>query len=294
MKKKRADHVWDVPPSARGKPARLTVATCQFPVSHDINANLTHMLDLIARTASAGADVVHFPECALSGYGAATWPSWDEFEWATLNAAMDRIAGAARAHAIWIVTGSVHWDHAHTRPTNALFVFDDTGAIAGRYDKRRCSINDLRAFAPGDTPLSLDIKGVRCGFLICLDWAFPELWQEHAGKVDLVFHSCYTDNVSRDRIEAHTIQPLIQGYAWLYQYAVSSSNSCRPQQNFPSFWIERTGHHGGSAARDETGFILNMLTDDPELDAFCQRVLEFRRSASDGSLYAPYLEANKA
>nr|WP_281410099.1 carbon-nitrogen hydrolase family protein [Phyllobacterium myrsinacearum] len=271
----------------------MTVATCQFPVSHDISANLTHMLDLVASASSAGADVVHFPECALSGYGAATWPSWDDFEWATLNSAMDRIAEAARAHAIWIVTGSVHWDPAHVRPTNSLFVFDDKGAIAGRYDKRRCSTNDLRAFAPGTTPLTVDIKGVRCGFLICLDWAFPELWQEHAGKVEMVFHSCYTDNVSRDRIEAHTIQPLIQGYAWLNQYAISSSNSCRPRQNFPSFWIERTGHRGGTATPDATGLILNALTDDPELDAFCERVLEFRRSASDGSLYAPYLEANK-
>ncbi|MGH9915568.1 MAG: carbon-nitrogen hydrolase family protein, partial [Pyrinomonadaceae bacterium] len=68
---------------------------------------------------------------------------------------------------------------------------------------------------------------------------------------------------------------------------------CRPRQNFPSFWIERTGHHGGRATADETGLILNALTDDPELDAFCKQVLDFRRSATDGSLYAPYLEAQK-
>lgn len=152
-------------------------------------------------------------------------------------------------------------------------------------------MNDLRAFAPGDQQLIVTIEGVKCGFLICLDWAFPELWQGYAGQVELVFHSCVSDKVQWDRIEAHTIHPLLQSYAWLFQYAVSCSNSCRPRQNFASFWIERSGHACEPMARDHTGFIANVLADEPEQDRFFDMVRQFRVSASDGSLYAPHLPA---
>lgn len=172
-----------------------------------------------------------------------------------------------------------------------MLVFDRQGKEIGRYDKQRCLVNDLRAFAPGDQSLLIDIEGVRCGALICLDWAFPELWQSYAGQVELVFHSCVSDRQKRDKIAAHTIPPLMQGYAWLHQFAISISNSCRPIQDFPSFWIERSGHKGNFADRDKIGFSLNALADDPDQDRFFEMIRHFRTSATDGSLYAPYREA---
>lgn len=278
-------YTWDTPPSASGAPARLTVATCQIPVGHGIPGNAARIDDLVRRAAAAGADVAHFPECALSGYGPESWPDWRGFAWAELDAAVARVRAAARRSGIWVVTGSVDREDESARPTNAVLVIDRGGAIVGRYAKRRCSVNDLRAFAPGHRPLALDIEGVRCGFLVCLDWAFPELWREHAGTAELVFLSCVSDGSRRERNPAHTIPPLMQSYAWLFQYAVSVANSCRPRQDFPSFWVERSGHVGKSARRDETGLVLNALADDPEQDRFFDMVRRFRASATDGSLY---------
>jgi predicted amidohydrolase len=280
-------YTWDTPPSASGAPSRLRVATCQFPVSHDIGRNLAQTVGLIGQAAAAGADVAHFPECALSGYGPAYWPHWRGFGWAALAAAMDAVGAAAREAGVWVVIGTVHRSEPTARPTNALMVLDRQGAVAGRYDKRRCSINDLRAFAPGERQLVLDIEGVRCGFLICLDWAFPELWAAYAAQVELIFHSCTSDNSHRDRNPAHTIPALMQGYAWLHQYAISVANSCRPGQDFPSFWVERSGHAGGRASRDEVGSVVNALADNPAQDRFFAMVRDFRASATDGSLYAP-------
>jgi predicted amidohydrolase len=263
------------------------VATCQIPVEHDIGRNLRHILDLIRRAAAAGADVAHFPECALSGYGPASWPDWEGFAWSAVDEAVEAVRAEARAWRIWVVTGSVHRASAQARPTNSLLVVNRQGEIAGRYDKRRCSVNDLRAFAPGERQLTVDIEQVRCGFLICLDWAFPELWAAYAGQVELIFHSCTSDNSHRDRNPAHTIPALMQGYAWLHQYAISVANSCRPGQDFPSFWVERSGHAGGRASRDEVGSVVNALADNPAQDRFFAMVRDFRASATDGSLYAP-------
>lgn len=78
----------------------------------------------------------------------------------------------------------------------------------------KASDTDLRAFAPGaEHPLILEIERVRCGFLICLDWTFPDLWADYAGKIELLFHSCVADAAGRDRNAAHMIPPLMQGYA---------------------------------------------------------------------------------
>nr|WP_280951129.1 carbon-nitrogen hydrolase family protein [Mesorhizobium temperatum] len=172
-----------------------------------MDQNLQHILNLMQRAAAAGANVAHFPECALSGYGPASWPDWENFSWFAVDAAIEAVRNQAHESGIWVVIGSVHRVSSQSRPTNSLLVLDRQDEIAGRYDKRRCSVNDLRAFAPGDRQLTVDIEGVRCGFLICLDWAFPELWQAYAGDVELVFHSCVSDNVQRDLIEAHAIQP---------------------------------------------------------------------------------------
>jgi len=269
-------YTWDVPPSGTGAPSRLTVAACQLPVSHDIDLNLGHVLDLVRRAAAAGADVAHFPECALSGYGPATWPDWSQFDWAALERVRDAVCAQARQDGIWVVLGSACRGGPDTRPTNALLVIDRNGQIAGRYDKRRCSANDLRAFGAGDRQLIIEIDGVRCGFLICLDWAFPELWSAYAGEVEVVFHSCVADDAHRQRNHAQTIPPLMQGYAWLNQFAVSVSNSCRPAQDFPSFWVERSGHAGARAVPNETGFVLNALADDPEQDRFFAMVRSSR------------------
>lgn len=271
---------WDTPPSATAAPSRLSVATCQIPVEHDIGRNLENIVDLIRQAARAAADVAHFPECALSGYGSVNWPDWRGFDWAELAGATEEVGVAARESNLWVVMGSVDQPTGKIRPTNSLFVFNRRGDVVGRYDKRRCSTNDLRAFAPGDRQLILDIDGVHCGFLICLDWAFPELWQEYAGRVELIFHSCVSDNSGRDRNATHTIPPLMQGYAWLNQYAISVSNSCRPSQDFPSFWVERSGHMGGRASRNETGLALNALADDCDQDRFFEMVRNFRATAT--------------
>ncbi len=46
----------------------LRIATCQFPVSADIAANLRYITRQMSLASQRGARVAHFPEGALSGY----------------------------------------------------------------------------------------------------------------------------------------------------------------------------------------------------------------------------------
>ncbi|GAJ91401.1 carbon-nitrogen hydrolase family protein [Agrobacterium sp. SHOUNA12C] len=271
-------YTWHKRPSAIGAPDRLRVATCQIPVGHDIAVNAAQILSLIEAAAEAGADVAHFPECALSGYGSANWPDWTGFDWFGLQVAVEAVQSAARRHRVWVATGCVHRDDATQKKFNSLYVFNRDGQLAGRYDKRCCSTNDQRAFELGRHQLILDIEGVSCGFLICRDWSYPELWRAYEGQVELVFHSACADGQGRDKNETHTIPPLMQAYGRQYVYAVSSANSCRYSQDYPSLWVERGGYMGGQATRHEAGFTMNALADDPEQDRFFAAVLESRRA----------------
>ena len=274
-------YTWDTPPSSTSAPSRLKVATAQIPITGDIDRTW-RISKRSSAAAKQGADVVHFPECALSGYGPMDdWPNWQGFDWRKLETCFD----ALRAAAVESQVGSS--------------AAASTAAKMASFQGTPSSSSTAKGGSPVDTT-SGDARGMTCvpfrlatsrssltsraraaASSICLDWSFPELWQELAGKVDLVFHSSVSDNIQRDRIEAHVIQPLLRSYAWLNSYAVSSSNSCRPSQNFSSFWIERSGHMGAQAPKDEIGFAINNLIADEEQDQFFQMVCDFRLSARE-------------
>ena len=64
---------------------RLSVATCQFPTSVDINSNYQHISQLMTKAREQGADVAHFPEACLSGYAGADLESYEGFDWELLH-----------------------------------------------------------------------------------------------------------------------------------------------------------------------------------------------------------------
>jgi predicted amidohydrolase len=149
MAKWDGSYTWHKPPSATAAPDRLRIATCQFPVLHDVGANTGQIVRLIEAASLAGADVAHFPECAISGYGPKDWPDWSGFDWAALDAAVSEVRAAAARYGIWVVAGCAHRDNHHVNPFNSVYVIDRRGLVLERYDKQACSQNDLRAFSVG-------------------------------------------------------------------------------------------------------------------------------------------------
>ena len=192
--------------------SRLTVATCQFPVGEDVQANAAHIRRQIKMAATRGADVAHFPELAISGLGYPDrkrddWKTaWQRRDWAGIRAAAETVRQACRDHGVWAVVGSSHSFDAGERPTNCVYIFDHTGAIVSRYDKRRCSESDLHNHTPGVRPVVVEIKGVPCGISICFEWSFPDIFSGYAAAgVDLLFHSVNAAGGAGDTIHTHTI-----------------------------------------------------------------------------------------
>lgn len=176
--------------------ARLTVATCQFPVDADIDRNSRHVMRQMRYARERGADLVHFPEACLSGYAGTDFPDHAGFRWELLEARARRVAELAGELRLWTVLGSAHRLTGDHKPHNSLYVIDADGRLADRYDKRFCSgdadgtTGDLAHYTPGDHSTVFTVKGVRCGALICNDYRYPELYRDYRRQdVQLVLHS---------------------------------------------------------------------------------------------------------
>ncbi len=257
-------------------PPRLTVATCQFSVFERAGRNREQIEVALAKAADAGADMAHFPEGALSGYAGKGFAGWNGFDWDALAVATADVQAACATHGIWAVVGSCRANPGG-KPFNSVLAIDDSGAVAGAYDKRRLSIRDREHYAPGTAPLVLDIRGVRCGFLICLDWSFPNLFRAYADAgCDVVFLSAYSAGHDGDVLHTEVIPPLMQGHAFTNGLFLSVSNAANRIQAFPSHWVRRSGRKGPSCRRGATGMIVNAIADEPDKDAFYAMVRRFR------------------
>ena len=118
---------------------KIRAATCQFSVEADIQHNLKWILKQINQAADQKADVVHFSECALSGYAGVDIPGIASLDWQELVHATHEVMNAARINKTWVLLGSTHRLQGRHKPHNCVYVINPKGRIVSRYDKRFCT-----------------------------------------------------------------------------------------------------------------------------------------------------------
>ena len=271
---------------------RLVVATCQFAVSADIAANQAAVCELMRQARAGGADVAHFPEAALSGYAGVDLAGFDGFDWPALKAATQAVMALAAALELWVVVGSAHPLTAPHKPHNSAYVIDDRGAIVERYDKRFCAgdaeglTGDLAHYAPGEHWAVFEIRGVRCGVLICHDYRYPELYREyhrrgvrlmfhgyHAGGLDPARYAAMEDGVGREHrfLGTGATLPAITMPAGMIAAAsnnnmwISCPNSSAPISCWPAFFVRPDGVITGALTPRTPGVLLSTADLDAEI-----------------------------
>jgi len=151
---------------------RIALAQFDFPVGAVV-ANAERIAALIAQARDGQrADVVVFPELALSGYPPEDLLQRPDFL-AACEAALARIAAAT--HGIVAVVG--HPEAAGAVVFNAASVLRD-GRIETTYRKHELPnyavFDERRYFAHGDGACVFDVDGVSVGLVICEDLWFAE------------------------------------------------------------------------------------------------------------------------
>ena len=150
----------------------LRVALAQINTTvGDLEGNRARILDAARRAAAQGADLVAFPELAITGY-----PPEDQLLRSSFieeaEASLRTLSEEARGLPALIV-GCVRFDrHLYN---SAAVIFD--GAVVATYDKIHLPnygvFDEDRYFTSGESPLVVTVAGVAVGITICEDAWYP-------------------------------------------------------------------------------------------------------------------------
>jgi NAD+ synthase (glutamine-hydrolysing) len=149
----------------------LRIALAQVNVTvGDIEGNARLISEWIARARAQGAQLVVFPEQAVTGYPAEDLWLKDHFLRAARRA-LEEIA--AEVDGLAAVVGFPEQDGATYNSAAVLA----NGAVQGIYRKillpNYSVFDERRYFEPGDAPSLIEVTGVRLGLTICEDIWYP-------------------------------------------------------------------------------------------------------------------------
>ena len=163
----------------------MKIAALQMVSTPDVDRNLDAAAALIARAATAGAQLVALPEyfCLMGRR--------DDDKLAIAETPGDGpiqrfLAEQARMHGLWIVGGTLPLRAAtEGRVRNSNLVFAPDGTLAARYDKMhlfafdngREQYDEGRVLQAGREPVALQAGPLRVGLSVCYDLRFPELYR---------------------------------------------------------------------------------------------------------------------
>lgn len=148
----------------------IKIATAQFEHrSGDKRYNLEVIEQLSERSAGQGADVIAFHECSITGYTFARHLSREQMldlaEEIPDGESIHKLAEIAQKYNIVVLAGLFEKD-AQDRLYKAYVCVDGNGLVA-RFRKLHPFINPH--LVPGDEYVVFEIKGWKCGILICYD-----------------------------------------------------------------------------------------------------------------------------
>lgn len=149
----------------------ITVASVQFNVKPgNVDANLIHMRDALARAADRGAHLVVLPEMWSSGFSGRNLIAL-----AMRTAAIvDELLELSRTLGL-VIVGSMP-EPNNDRVFNTIHLIDN-GRLAGVYRKIHLFslLGEDRVFSAGDGLLLAETSVGKIGVIICYDLRFPEL-----------------------------------------------------------------------------------------------------------------------
>jgi predicted amidohydrolase len=249
---------------------QLTIATCQFDVSGDVHQNLEQMVVHIKNASSKKADVVHFPECCLTGYGGIQIQSINRKNYNHLIPAIEILKSLAEELGIYLIFGAHHFMKKLSKPRNSLYVINDQGKIETRYDKRILAGSentlDHLYYSHGEKPDIFQLKGIRAGLIICHEWRYAEFYREYKGLgAQLIFHSWFDGGLSEKEYkqagkdEGELIVGAVKGYAANNYLWVSGSNISSKQSCFPSFVAQPDGKLFNIAPRNKPYLLISKI-----------------------------------
>lgn len=261
---------------------KLKIATCQFAVGADIKKNSQLIQQYLRQAKKAKTDIVHFPECALSGYAGVDFETLSGFDWDLLKQESEKIAALTAKLGLWVVLGSTHKLTKSNKPHNSLYLISPDGKIIDRYDKRFCTPGDLYHYTPGNRFVNFTVNNIKCSLLICFDLRFPELYRQlYEQDVNCIFQSFYNARQKEPSVHTYIMRQTMQCRAATNSFWVSMANASGYYSPYPSCFIAPNGEIVNQLKSNRSGIMVNTLDLNKK---FYDPMAKFRLMAISGKL----------
>lgn len=261
----------------------LTVACVGFEVSGDIERNWRAIERWTTRAADEGAELVHFPETALTGYNRIHLKSMDDIDRGLLSRRCENIANLAAKRRVWIAYGSTHFEPEVAKPFNSLFLIGPEGKQVSRYDKIFLTETDSEAYSPGNHLAVTRIKNFTVGMTICFDMRFPELFRRLSlVGASLVLISSYQAGDPRAAHMRSVAPATLITRASENGFYLSASNTSQSPAWHESMVLKFNGEVLAATRKHSPGMALVTL-DAADKEPFTDFIRATARKVADGS-----------
>lgn len=208
----------------------LEVAVVQLRSSTNLVENTERIATHIQKAAAKGADVVVFPECALSGYFEDVITRLSSAE---LERAEQKLAQTCKESGAYAIIGTP--SRIGEKLYNSALVLSPEGKVIERYHKIQLAEGWPKA---GDHMSVFKIRGVPCSIIVCHDERYPELVRLPVlAGAQVIFYISHESGLR----EEHKIEP----YRAQIQARAVENTVYVVQANAPAN-KDATGSHGHS------------------------------------------------
>ena len=264
---------------AKGK---VKIATCQFAVTASIRRNSSRIQKFMHAATKKHADIIHLPECAISGYAGTDLETLSAYNWQLLRSESEKIVSLAGQLGIWTILGSMHQLTEPNKPHNSLYLISPDGRLIDRYDKRFCTERDLLHYTPGDSFVYFDVNGVKCSLLICFDLRFPEIYRAlRKENVECIFQSFYNARQKGPSVHTDIMRQTMQCRAATNYFWISMANSSGWYSPYPSCFIQPDGKIVKQLKNNRPGMMINTVDTN---ESYYDPSAPFREMAMTGKL----------
>lgn len=242
---KTIDSLGDITPLTSAR-RNIKIAAAQITSSRDIGENVSKIRSYIQSAAEQGADIVMFPELAVTG-------SVKEDITAATQSEMDKALSEVRHQAdeknIYVVVGMPYFIEGQRR--NCAFVIADDGTVKTRYDQLAAGGDELFVQGSETKAMWFELKGVHSIVTIGDDADMVEIADLAACRgMYLHFHIACETYASADEVllgkQRHLLMLLYAGYGAVVNTAADMSNQNSPVGGM-SMIVSREGGHNKPA-----------------------------------------------
>jgi predicted amidohydrolase len=244
---KKAGSILDIKPYSSAK-RQIKIVAAQMACSRDMNENIRRINNYINQAADQGADIVVFPELAVTGF---LKDDISKAKQSELENALDEIRSRADSRNIYVIVGMPYFVDGHRR--NCAFVIGDDGGIKTLYAQISETRADLFHAGLSTKAMWFELKGVHSIVTIGDDANMIEIGDLAANRgMYLHFHITYEACSSAQEItlfkQKHLLMLMYAKYGAVVNAAGASglSNASLPATGM-SMIVSREGGHNKSA-----------------------------------------------